>query len=72
MYTEEQLRNERNKIKRSYESILIDIMFSLVDIEEELEINSFPIENRRVKDKDRKRIRRLKSSSFPILTPLYN
>ena len=44
MYTEEQLRNERNKIKRSYESILIDIMFSLVDIEEELEINSFPIE----------------------------
>ena len=44
MYTEEQLRNERNKIKRSYESILINIMFSLVDIEEELEINSFPIE----------------------------
>jgi predicted DNA-binding ArsR family transcriptional regulator len=44
MYTEEQLRNERNKIKRSYESILIDIMFSLVDIEDIIETQSFPIE----------------------------
>jgi hypothetical protein len=44
MYTEEQLQREKNLIRRSYENILIDIMFSLVDIEEELEINPFPIE----------------------------
>jgi cell division FtsZ-interacting protein ZapD len=37
MYTEEQLRNEKNKIKRSYENILIDIMFNLLDIEERIE-----------------------------------
>ena len=45
MYTKEQLEREKNKIKRSYENILIDIMFSLLDIEEELETNPFPIEN---------------------------
>lgn len=44
MYNEEHLRRERNKIKRSYESILIDIMFSLVDIEEIIHTQSFPIE----------------------------
>ena len=44
MYTKEQIEREKNKIRRSYENILIDIMFSLVDIEEELEINPFPIE----------------------------
>ena len=44
MYTKEQLEREKNLIRRSYENILIDIMFSLVDIEEELETNPFPIE----------------------------
>ena len=44
MYNEEHLRRERNKVKRSYESILIDIMFSLVDIEEIIHTQSFPIE----------------------------
>jgi hypothetical protein len=44
MYTKEQVQREKNKIKRSYENILIDIMFNLLDIEEELETNPFPIE----------------------------
>ena len=44
MITPEQHQKEINKIKRSYESILIDIMFSLIDIEEEIDTNPFPIE----------------------------
>mgnify|MGYP001076116334 CR=1 FL=1 len=44
MITPEQHQKEINKIKRSYENILIDIMFHLIDIEEEIENNSFPIE----------------------------
>ena len=44
MITPEQHQKEINKIKRGYESILIDIMFSLIDIEEEIDTNSFPIE----------------------------
>ena len=44
MITPEQHQKEINKIKRGYESILIDIMFSLIDIEEEMDTNSFPIE----------------------------
>ena len=44
MITPEQHQKEINKIKRTYENILIDIMFSLVDIEEEMDTNSFPIE----------------------------
>ena len=44
MIPEEQHQKEINKIKRSYESILIDILFQLMDIEEEMETNPFPIE----------------------------
>ena len=44
MLTPEQHQREINKVKRSYESILIDIMFQLIDIEEIIENNSFPIE----------------------------
>ena len=55
MYNEEYLRRERNKIKRSYENILIDIMFSLVDIEEIMETNAFPIEEVEEKIKELKR-----------------
>ena len=44
MYTKEQVEREKNILKRSYENILIDIMFSLVDIEEILETHSFPEE----------------------------
>ena len=44
MISKEQHQKEINKIKREYENILIDIMFSLVDIEEEMETNPFPIE----------------------------
>ncbi len=44
MIPEEQHQREINKIKRSYESILIDILFQLMDIEEEMETNPFPIE----------------------------
>lgn len=55
MYNEEHLRRERNKIKRSYESILIDIMFSLVDIEEIIHTQSFPIEEIEKKIEELKR-----------------
>ena len=44
MIPKEQHQKEINKVKRGYESILIDIMFSLIDIEEEIDTNSFPIE----------------------------
>ena len=44
MIPKEEHQKEINKIKRGYESILIDIMFSLIDIEEEIDTNSFPIE----------------------------
>jgi len=57
MITPENNKKEINKIKRSYENILIDIMFNLLDIEEELETNAFPIENIEDKiDKLKKRI----------------
>jgi len=57
MITPEFHKKEINKIKRSYENILIDIMFNLLDIEEELESNPFPIENIEDKiDKLKKRI----------------
>jgi hypothetical protein len=44
MITPENHKKEINKIKREYESILIDIMFNLIDIEEEIQSNAFPIE----------------------------
>ena len=44
MIPKEQHQKEINKVKRGYENILIDIMFSLIDIEEEIDTNSFPIE----------------------------
>ena len=44
MITPEFHKRELNKVKRSYENILIDIMFSLLDIEEDIENNPFPIE----------------------------
>jgi predicted DNA-binding ArsR family transcriptional regulator len=44
MISKEQHQKEINKIKREYENILIDIMFSLVDMEEVLETHSFPNE----------------------------
>jgi predicted DNA-binding ArsR family transcriptional regulator len=44
MISKEQHQKELNKVKRSYENILIDIMFSLIDMEEEMDTNPFPIE----------------------------
>lgn len=44
MITPEQHQREINKIKRGYDNILIDIMFSLIDVEEIMETNAFPIE----------------------------
>jgi len=55
MITKEQHQKEINKIKREYENILIDIMFSLVDIEEIMETNSFPIEEIESKIEDIKK-----------------
>jgi predicted DNA-binding ArsR family transcriptional regulator len=45
MITPEEHKKQINKVKRSYENILIDIMFSLVDIEDIIETQSFPIED---------------------------
>ena len=57
MITPEEHKKQINKIKRSYESILIDIMFNLLDIEEEIETNAFPIEDIQKKiDELKKRI----------------
>lgn len=44
MISKEQHQKELNKVKRSYESILIDIMFNLIDIEDIMENSPFPIE----------------------------
>lgn len=55
MITPEFHKREIQKIKRSYENILIDIMFSLIDIEEEIESNSFPIEEIQKKINDLKK-----------------
>ena len=37
MYTKEQVERGLNQQRRRYENILIDIMFNLLDIEEQLE-----------------------------------
>ena len=37
MYTKEQVERGLNEQRRKYESILIDVMFNLLDIEEKLE-----------------------------------
>jgi predicted DNA-binding ArsR family transcriptional regulator len=55
MITPEEHKKQINKVKRSYENILIDIMFKLLDIEEELETNSFPIEEIQSKIEDLKK-----------------
>ena len=56
MITPNQLKRELNKLRLHNESILIDIMFNLIDIEEELHTNTFPIEE--VKE----RIQRIKEN----------
>jgi CII-binding regulator of phage lambda lysogenization HflD len=44
MITPNQHKRELNKQKRRYESILIDIIFGLIDIEDRLERKDIPIE----------------------------
>ena len=56
MITPEQHKKEINKVKRSYENILIDIMFHLVDIEEIMETDSFPIEQIELKIEELKKL----------------
>ena len=41
MYTKQEHTRLLNKKKRRYESILIDIIFNLLDIEDKLERNDF-------------------------------
>ena len=41
MYTKQEHTRLINKQKRRYESILIDIIFNLLDIEDKLERNNF-------------------------------
>jgi len=55
MIPKDQHQKEINKIKRSYENILIDIMFSLVDIEEIMDTESFPIEQIELKIEELKK-----------------
>ena len=55
MITPEEHKKQINKVKRSYENILIDIMFSLVDIEDIIETQSFPIEDIEKKIEELKR-----------------
>jgi predicted DNA-binding ArsR family transcriptional regulator len=55
MISKEQHQKELNKVKRGYENILIDIMFSLVDIEEIVETDSFPIEGIQIKIEELKK-----------------
>ena len=55
MITPEFHKKQINKVKRSYENILIDIMFSLVDIEDIIETQSFPIEDIEKKIEELKR-----------------
>ena len=55
MITPEQHQKELNKVKRGYENILIDIMFSLVDIEEIMDTESFPIEQIELKIEELKK-----------------
>ena len=44
MITPNQLKRELNKQRRKNESKLIDIMFSLIDIEDVVQREEFPIE----------------------------
>ena len=44
MITPNQLKRELNKQRRKNEAHLIDIMFSLIDIEDVIQRESFPIE----------------------------
>jgi len=44
MITPNQLKRELNKQRRKNESKLIDIMFSLIDIEDVIQREEFPIE----------------------------
>ena len=44
MITPNQLKRELNKQKRKNEAHLIDIMFSLIDIEDVIQREEFPIE----------------------------
>lgn len=55
MITPEEHKKQINKVKRMYENILIDIMFSLVDIEDIIETQSFPIEDIEKKIEELKR-----------------
>ena len=55
MITPEFNKKQINKVKRNYESILIDIMLSLVDIEDIIETNLFPIEEIEKKIEELKR-----------------
>ena len=55
MIPKDQHQKEINKIKRMYENILIDIMFSLVDIEEIMDTDAFPIEQIELKIEELKK-----------------
>lgn len=56
MYTIQQLERAVKEERKKNESILIDVMFTLIDIEEDIHSNSFPIE------KIEERIQKLKEN----------
>lgn len=62
MYTIQQLERAVKNERKKNESILIDVMFTLIDIEEDIHSNSFPIE------KIEERIQQLKENIARNLT----
>jgi len=62
MYTIQQLERAVKNERKKNESILIDVMFTLIDIEEDIHSNSFPIE------KIEERIQKLKENIARNLT----
>ena len=65
MITPNQLKRELNKQRRKNESKLIDIMFSLIDIEDVIQREEFPIEE--IKE----RIQRIKENIGKELSDWY-
>ena len=56
MYTQEQLDNYLNQQQIKYDKILIQLYFLIMDIEEDIHTNSFPIEEIEKRIEEIKRI----------------
>lgn len=56
MYTQEQLNNYLNQQQQKQDKILIQVYFLIMDIEEDIYTNSFPIEDIEKRIEEIKRI----------------